>query len=171
MDFQTLIKQRYSVRNFAARPVEEEKLQKILEAGRLAPTACNKQPQRIYVLESQSALAKIRQAVTYAFNAPLVLMICVNEDVAWKNSREPGYSSGEMDACIACTQMMLQAAELGLGTVWVRGYSTEDVTRVFPLPLGERLICLLPLGYPAEDSRPAPQHDQRQPLSEMIKRI
>ena len=171
MDFSQLVRERCSVRKFSEAPVEPEKLRAVLEAGRLAPTACNNQPQRIYVLQSPEALAKIRGVVKYAFNAPIVLMICVNEDAAWKNQREPGFSSGEMDATIVCDHMMLQAADLGLGTTWVRGYTTEDVMRAFPLPLGERLVCLLPLGYPAEDARPAPQHSVRRPMEDLVKTL
>ena len=169
MDFQQLIKDRFSVRKFAPTPIEEEKLTTILEAAQVAPTACNNQPQRIYVLKSKEALTKISSVVKYIFNAPLVFMICVNEDVSWKNSRDAGYSSGEMDASIVCTQMMLQAQALGLGSLWIRGYATEDVTRLFPLPLGERLVCLLAVGYAAPDAKPAPYHTKREPLENIVR--
>lgn len=168
MDFAELVRRRYSVRDFADRPVGEESLRLVLEAARQAPTAGNRQPQKIYVLKSPEALARIRSVTRYAFNAPLVLMICADENVAWKNSRETGYSSAEMDASIACTLMMLQAHALGLGTVWVRGYRTADVEKEFPLPAGERLVCLLPLGYPAEGSRPAAHHFERKPLEDLV---
>ncbi|MCR4666752.1 MAG: nitroreductase family protein [Desulfovibrio sp.] len=168
MEFSDVIKQRYSVRRYSERPVEETKLEAVLEAGRLAPTACNNQPQKIYVLKSGESLAKIRSCIKYAFNAPIVLLVCVNEDDAWKNSREPGYSSGEMDAAIVTTHMMLAAANEGLGSLWVRGYTTTDVLRVFPLPLGERLVCILLLGYPAETSAPSSHHLKRKLLDTMV---
>jgi len=168
MNFTQLITDRYSVRNFSDKAVEDEKLMKILEAGRLAPTAVNYQPQKIYVLKSQEALDKVRKATRMAFNAPVVLIVAYDTTVSWKNKREPGYDSGEMDASIIATHMMLQAQELGLGTLWARGYKTEDIVNAFNIPSHIKPVMLLDLGYPAEESKPAHLHYERKDLKDTV---
>ncbi len=170
MEFLDLAKERYSVRKFADTPVENEKLQKVLEAGHVAPTACNFQPQRIYVLKSEEALSKVRSVTTNAYNAPIVLMVCYDKNISWKGTRfnEPNYDVGETDACIVTTHMMLQAQALGLGTLWARGYCTQNLIDAFELPENIVPVCLLDLGYPAEDAKPGPWHTQRKPLEETV---
>ena len=94
MDFFTLAKNRYSVRKFSERSVEPEKLEKVLEAARVAPTAHNYQPFRIYVLKSKDAIAKIRELTPCAFNAPIVLMVTICRDEQWVNELKKGFLSG-----------------------------------------------------------------------------
>jgi nitroreductase len=170
MDFLTLAKARYSVRRFADTPVEPEKLEKILEAGRLAPTAVNEQPQRIYILKSEEALRKVRGVTSNAYNVPMVLMVCYDKNASWKGTKvgEPDYDAGEMDACIVTTHMMLEAQELGLGTLWARGFCAQDLSDAFHLPEHIVPVCLLDLGYPAKDGQPGPWHTQRKPLEETV---
>lgn len=168
MDFLTLAEKRYSVRSFDPRPVEEEKLRAVLEAARLAPTAINLQPQRIYVLKSEAAREKMASLCPYTFQAPVLLLVCADEERAWHSPIEPGYSSGEADAAIAATHMMLAAAEQGLGTTWVRGFHAGRVQRAFDLPAHIRPVCLLPLGYPGEKARPSRLHTASRELGEMV---
>lgn len=170
MDFYELTKARYSVRKYADKPVEEEKLQKVLAAGAAAPTAKNQQPQRIYVLESKEAIEKIRGITRCAFDAPVVLMVCGNKDAAWTNPFN-NRNSAEMDCSIVTTQMMLQAQELGLGTCWVCWFDTELTKETFGIPENEEIFALLPLGYPAESSKPAAMHDSRKNLTETVVRV
>ena len=108
MELFELAKARYSVRKFADKPVEEEKLQKVLAAGACAPTAKNQQPQKIYVLESPEAIAAIREITTMAFDAPMVLVLCGNPGAGWVNPFN-NRSSCEMDCSIVCTHMMQEA--------------------------------------------------------------
>ena len=172
MNFIELSKARYSVRNFDQRPIESEKLQTILEAGRLAPTATNAQPQRIFVLQSPEMLEKIRSATRMAFNAPVVLMVCYDKTVSWKATRfGEDYDAGEMDASIVTTAMMMQAAELGIGSLWARGFNGPEIAAAFDLPENLHLVCLLDLGYPAADSQPSERHDSRLPLEETVKTL
>lgn len=117
MELLELLKARYSVRRFADKPVEEEKLQLVLEAGACAPTAKNQQPQHIYVLESAAALEKIRAITPCAFDAPVVLLICGNRQEGWTNPFNDRNAT-EMDCSIVTAQMMLEAQSLGLGTTW-----------------------------------------------------
>lgn len=170
MEFNQLIHDRYSVRKYADRPVEEDKLQAVLAAGAAAPTAKNQQPQRIYVLESPEALARIRAITRCAFNAPTVLLICGDRQAAWTNPFNDR-NSAEMDCSIVTTQMMLQAAALGLGTCWVCWFDTEEVRRAFAIPEEQEVFALLPLGYPAEDSHPSGSHASRKPLEETVVRL
>ena len=118
MDFMELAKERYSVRSYSGKPVEQEKIDLILKAAQLAPTAVNFQPQRIYVLKSEEAMAKINRLCRCIYGAPMVFLICSDERKTWKSQTERGYSSGEMDCSIVCTHMMLEAASLDLGSVW-----------------------------------------------------
>ena len=167
MEFNQLVKERFSVRKFAERAIESEKLDQILAAGRVAPTAKNLQPQRIYVLQSQEALAKIREITRCAFNAPVVLLVCGNIKEGWINPFNQRNST-EMDVSIVNTQMMLQAKELGVDSTWVCWFDTEVVKKVFRLPEGMEPFCLLPLGYAAADVTPATSHNQRKALSETV---
>ena len=167
MDFTELVAQRYSVRKYAEQPVEPEKLQAVLEAGRLAPTAKNLQPQRIYVIQSPEALAKVREIVHCAFNAPTVLVCCGDVTRGWVNPHTQ-FNHTETDVAIVTCHMMLKATELGLGTLWVGLFDPQKVTDTFELPEQEIPFALLLVGYAAEDAVPAPAHSARKPLSETV---
>lgn len=160
MSFFDLARARYSVRGFSKRELEREKLDAIIEAGRIAPTARNIQPQRIYVLRSPEAIAKINTLSRCIYGATTVLVVCYDEDAAWKNPARPGYTSGEMDASIVCTHMMLAAADLGVGSCWVGMFSADEVAAALGLPESVKVAALLPLGYPADGVGPnAAMHD------------
>lgn len=167
MDFTELAAQRYSVRNYADRPVEPEKIQAVLEAGRLAPTAKNLQPQRIHVIQSPEALAKIREVTRFAFNAPVVLICCGDVTKGWVNPYTQ-FNHTETDVAIVNCHMMLKATELGLGSLWVGMFDPQKVTDTFELPEQEIPFALLLLGYAAENAAPAPAHSVRKPLSETV---
>lgn len=155
MDFLELCKNRYSVRRYSEREVEQDKIDKILEAAKLAPTACNFQPQRIYVLKSEMAKEKLSSITRMSYGAPVVLLVCYDETISWKNTPETFgeyYEGGEMDATIAGTQMMNMATELGLGTLWSRGFDSKKVHDAFDLPANIRVSFILDVGYPAENS-------------------
>ena len=107
MEFLELARNRYSERSFDSKKLDEKELYKILEAGRIAPTACNYQPQRFYVLKSEEALKKAA-SLTYTYNAPVVLLVCYVKSEAWHNPRD-GFCSGDMDASIAASSMMFES--------------------------------------------------------------
>lgn len=171
MTFLELAKQRYSVRNFQNRPIAEEDLAKILEAAAAAPTACNNQPQRIYIAESEEARQKLASVCRCTFGAPMILVVCYDRTRDWKNKFMPGYESGETDAAIACTHMMLEAWELGIGSCWVGYFNADQVREILGLPENVTVSALLPMGYPAEDAKPLPLHFQSRPIEEMAERI
>lgn len=170
MDLMELARERYSVRKYDPRPVEGEKLARILEAGALAPSAKNQQPQHVYVLESPAAIEKIRSLARCAFDAPVVLLVCGDKDAAWTNPFN-GRNSVEMDCSILATHMMLEAQAQGLGTCWVCWFDTQAVKQAFQLPAGHEPYLLMPLGYPAESSHPSSNHASRRPLSETVTRL
>lgn len=168
MAFIDLARARYSLRQFSPRPVEREKLEQVLQAGRLAPTACNYQPQRILVAESEEALAKIRSCTPCHFNAPVVLVICYDSGASAKRE-STGFDIGVVDASIVATQMMLAAADIGLGTTWVENFEPDLIMRAFALTANLVPVTLLPLGYPADGAKPNERlHNTRRPLSETV---
>ena len=171
MDFLELAKTRYSERSVdSTRPIEEEKLAKILEAGRIAPTAVNFQPQHVYVLKSEEAVKKAA-GLTRIYNAPLVLLVCYDKNIAWKNTRDKYYecfNSGEQDGTNVAASMMYEAADLGVHSVWIRGFDSKAVIESFNLPESIVPVMMLALGYPSSDSKPAPLHTDKRDLSETV---
>lgn len=166
MDFFELAGSRFSVRKFDGRPVETDVIKQILRAGQAAPTACNRQPQRILVINSEEGLAKLRKCTECHFGAPAALLICYDRDECWKRSYD-GKSSGDIDASIAATHMMLAAAALGVGTTWVMHFIPEAVREEFAVPDRLEPTALLVMGYPSEDAEPYPSHTQRKKLDEV----
>lgn len=127
MNFAELSAQRYSLRKFSDRPVEDALLQQVLEAGRNAPTAHNNQPQRIFVLQSPEAMERADACMGSHFHPPVLLAVAYDPAAAW-DREDDGKNHGEIDATIAVTQMMLQAADLGLGTTYVGMFDPEKLT-------------------------------------------
>ena len=166
MEFIDLARNRYSERKFDSAPLENDILYKILEAGRLAPTACNNQPQRFYVLRSADALAKAAK-LTYTYNAPVVILVCYLKAEAWHNPRD-GFCSGDMDASIAASSMMFEAEDLGVHSIWLRGFDAGNVQEAFELPAGTVPSLMLALGYPAEGAAPHKMHSEREPMEEFV---
>ena len=171
MTFQELAKNRYSVRSFRETPIEKEHMDLILEAGRVAPTACNFQPQKIYVARSAEAREKLASVCRCTFGAPVILVVCYDGTRDWKNKLMPGLTSGETDAAIVCTHMMLQAADLGIGSCWVGYFNPDQVAEVLGLPENITVTALLPIGYPAENAEPLPLHSQYRELADTVAEI
>ncbi len=167
MEFSQLIKDRYSVRKFEARPVEEDKIQALLEAARVAPTAVNKQPWRILVLRSPESLAQLKGCTPYTFEAPLALAVCAVKGEAWVRSYD-GQSSEVIDAAIIGTHVMLAAHDLGLGATWVGHFDPAAFSKIYNLPETLAPVAIFPLGYPAAEAKLAPPHEKRRPLADMV---
>ncbi|SDB13660.1 nitroreductase family protein [Eubacterium oxidoreducens] len=169
MDFMTLAKNRFSVRNYEEKQIEKEKMDKILKAAHIAPTAKNWQSARIYVVQSEAGISKLRSLTGCAYNAPTVMLIGYEESEQYFNEMEEGISSGQQDASIVATHMMLEAADLGIGSVWVDVFPNTKTAQAFNLPESVKLVCLMPMGYAAEGTKPAPMHETYRPMDEMIK--
>ena len=166
MTFSNLAQQRYSVRKFDSRPVEREKLAAILEAGRLAPTAVNYQPQRILVVQGED-FEKMQGCTPCLYGQSLALVICYDKNESWKS--RSGREMGDVDAAIVLTQMMYQAEELGIGSLIVGMYKEEVLRERFAIPENLEIVSLLMLGYAARDCEPHPQlHAARKPLEQTV---
>ena len=169
MEFLELAKSRYSVRSFSNKQIENEKLNKILEAAKISPTAANKQPQKIYVLQSQQALQQINTVCKCIFGAPTVLLIVADEMETWKNPFSTNYNTGDIDCSIVCTHLMLQAWELGIGSCWVGYFDLAQVNKAMRLPDNEKIVAILPIGYPSDNAKPSPMHYARKDVDQIVK--
>ena len=167
MEFTELAKKRYSVRKYAQKPIEEDKLKEIIEAGRVAPTARNLQSQKVYVIESKEGLAKIAECSGCTFGAPVVFMFGYDTDIESYDIDTDDHM-GSVDADIVQTHMMLAAADLGLGTCWVKLFDAKAARRAFGIPKNIKLTSLMPCGYPAEDAAPSSMHSSIRPLEETV---
>ena len=170
MDFSELIAKRYSCKKYGSRPLEAEKLQKILEAGRLAPTAKNLQEQHIYVVQSTEGLAKIDRLTPCRYGAPVVLAVAFDRNNVFTY---PGgkRNSGAEDAAIVATHLMLAAANEGVDSCWLNFFDPEALAASLGLGEGEEIVMLLDLGYAAEGTGPLPNHTSRKALSETVSYI
>ena len=169
MNFTELIKSRYSVRKFSDKKIGDADLKILLEAANVAPTACNNQPQKLYVLRSAEAIAKLNNSCKFVFGASTAIIFTSVKEREWKNPFTSEYHTGEIDCSIVCTHVMLQAWELGIGSCWVGYFDPEKVRKAFDIPADEKIIALLPLGYPAADAKPARGHFVNKPLESTVK--
>lgn len=167
MDFLDLAKNRYSCRSFLNKKVEREKIDKILEAGRIAPTARNSQPQRILVLQDKENLEKLSECTRYGWGAPVVMIICYDKDISWKRKYD-NQDEGIVDAGIVTTQMMLEVSNLGLGSTWVGHFDPAKVREVYEIPENFEIVAILPIGYPSEDAKPNERHEERNSIDKMV---
>lgn len=168
MTFLELAKARYSVRSFKKDMIEDEKLNAIIEAGRIAPTACNNQPQKIYIVKSEENRKKLASVCRCTFDAPVIMVVCYDTTRDWKNKKMPGYSSGETDAAIVCTHMMLEAWEQGIGSCWVGLFASDTVKETLGLPDEVTVSALLPIGYPADDAEPLHLHSAYRDVDDTV---
>ncbi len=167
MEFQEVVKNRYSCKKYDGRQVEQSKLDAILEAGRLAPTAKNTQEQRVYVIRSEEALAKVDRATSCRYGASTVLAVAYDSKEVFTY---PGgrYDSGAEDATIVATHLMLAAADAGVDSCWVNFFDPDVLARDLGLPDHERIVMLLDLGYAAEGTGPLPNHGSRKPIADTV---
>ena len=162
MDFLELAKERYSCRQLSDKKVEKEKLDKIIKAGILAPTATNAQPYKIWLIESKEAKAN-----RYQFGAEVFFVVGAKKDAAWVRKFD-NYNFADVDASIVATHMMLEITELGLGTTWVGHFDEPLLKTEFPEMKDYELIAIFPVGYPAQDVKPAERHYVRRTPEEAV---
>lgn len=167
MSFLELAEKRYSCKKFDGRAVDRAQLERILEAGRLAPTAKNLQEQHIYVIESETGLAMVDQATRCRYNAGTVLAITFDKNNVFTM---PGgkYDSGVEDATIVATHIILAAADEGVDSCWVNLFDPDELAKELKLPKNEQLLTLMDLGYGTSEAGPLPRHSDRKPLSETV---
>lgn len=159
MSFLDIAKKRYSVRNFLDKPIEKEKILQVLEAGRIAPSACNNQPWHFIIISDDGLKKKIHEAYPrdWFFSAPVIIVACGDHNKSWK--RRDSKDHCDVDIAIAVDHMTLAAADIGLGTCWVCAFDAEKCHKLLNLPNHLEVIALLPLGYPDCDK---PEKTRRQ---------
>lgn len=165
MEFENVIRKRTAVRKFSDKKLEQDKLDKILEAGRLAPTAKNIQPFKIYVVNSEDGLIKIDKASRCRYGAQTVLIVCGNKEKAYHKN---DYSTYEMDSCIVATHMMLEATNIGVDNIWIESFDESTLRDEFNISNEYIPVCMLPLGYKAEDCPNNPLHEKRKSIEEIV---
>ena len=165
MEFDKVIRKRTAIRKFSDKELEKEKLDKILEAGRLAPTAKNNQPIKIYVVQSDEGIDKINKATRCRYGAKIVLIICGNKEQSFKKD---DFSTYEMDSCIVATHIMLEATNLGVDNIWIEAFDENILRKEFNIPEDLVPVCLLPLGYKAEDCPMNPLHNIRKSIEDIV---
>lgn len=167
MKFIDIAKQRSSVRSYTDKKVEPEKLEKILEAAHVAPTAANLQPVHLIVVQSREGLEKIGKAADI-YGAPAAVIVCADHDKAWVRPFDHK-QTGDIDAAILTDHMMLQAAELGLGSVWVCYFKPDVLSGEFDLPANLEPVNILAMGYSAEKALDPERHQKtRIPVNKLV---
>lgn len=168
MDFLDLAKQRYSCRSFSTKEVEKDKIYKILEAARLAPTARNYQPQRILVLTQKEQLQKIKLCTQYGWNAPVIMIIFFDKLISYKRDKYDNKEFGDIDSSIVTTQMIFEAQSLGLGTTWIGSFNPQKLKEIYGIPENLIPVAILPIGYPSDESNPSNLHFRRNEISSFV---
>lgn len=164
LDFNDLIEQRYSVRSYKSDAVEPEKLQKILEAGRLAPTAANRQAIRILVIKTEKRREELKSIYErdWFTQAPLIIGVCSIPGETWVRKDNKNYS--DVDAAIVMDHMILMATALGLGTCWIAAFDAPAAKRMLKLEDGLEPVVLSPVGY----ARDHLGNKTRKPLNDLV---
>lgn len=161
-----LMRQRCSVRTFADRSIEKEVLRYVLEAARVAPSACNLQPWRLIVVSSREVIGRIAPDWVASSNAPVLIVCCGDHSLAWR--RRDGKDHCDIDVAIAVDHMTLAAAEVGLGTCWICSFDAFQCAAILDLPSHMEPAVLLPIGYPAEFKAADRHVQERKSLEQLV---
>ena len=167
MKFLELAKARYSCRKLSDKPVEPEKIDRILQAAIAAPTAKNAQPYKIWKLTSADAMAKLKQVTNFTFGANLALIIGVKADGAFVRPFDK-MNFAQIDGAIVATHIMLAVEDEGLATTWVGYFDTPKLAEVIPETAGYEIVAMFPIGYAAEGAKPSNRHEDRRALNEVV---
>ena len=157
MDFLKMAHERFSVLEYSERIVEQEKINKIIEAGLAAPTACNFQPQRILIIDNDEGRKKLNHVAASNYYIPAAFLVCYNKQECWTRPMD-GKTSGDIDASIVTTHMMLEATQLGLGSIWVMYWDPEKMKAEFEIDDTLEPVALLIVGYKSEKATPRAGH-------------
>ncbi|MBR5174765.1 MAG: nitroreductase family protein [Bacteroidales bacterium] len=167
MEFNTVIENRYSCRAFAPKPVEQDKVDRILEAGRIAPTAVNRQPVHIWAVSNPDTLGAIKGVTRSNYGAPLILVVGCRPADAWVR-RYDNKNGAEVDASIVATYLMLAAENEGLDTLWVGSFDPDGLAGLLPGTEGYELVAMINVGYPSGESAPSAMHGSRIAMGEFV---
>lgn len=167
MDFITVLQRRYSCRSFSSQPIAPEIIDRIIEAGRIAPTAVNRQPVHIWAITAPETLEAVKGVTRSNYGAPLLLVVGCRPADAWVR-RYDGKNGAEVDASIVATYLMLAAENEGLATLWVGSFDPALLKAILPDADTYELVAIINVGYPAENSKPSLMHGVRKALEEFV---
>jgi nitroreductase len=176
MEFTEVVRLRHSVRTYEDKPVEDEKLERILESGRLAPSARNSQCWAFVVVKNKDTIERIGEACgmlnPWLKKAPMVLVACADPRESISRNGMDYYL---VDIAIALEHIVLAATDLGLGTCWIAGFDEDRVKEILGVPKGIRVVALTPIGYPAEKEgirgsmiKVLARSGRRKPMQELV---
>jgi len=167
MEFSELIQKRYSVRAYQSDPVENDKLEKVLDAARFAPTAANRQPFQLIVIHTKGREAELRRMYhrDWFVQAPIIICAIGLTSHGWVRGAD-GKNYTDVDVAIAMDHLILEAANQGLGTCWIAAFNPDAVRQALGLPEEVEPIAFTPLGYPADQP---PPKKARKLLSELVR--
>lgn len=168
MEFEKVIRDRMAIRKFSNKKISDEIINKILEAGRVAPTAKNLQPIIIYVVSSDEGLRKIDNASRCRYNAPVSLLVCGNVEEAFSRGEHSTYV---IDSCIVATHMLLEATNVGVDSIWIDLFDENVLREEFNIPDKLVPVALIMLGYRSDDCPYSANHDKRKKLDEIVQYI
>lgn len=166
-DFLALAKERYSCRKLSDKPVEQEKVQKIIEAALAAPTAHNMQPEKIWVITKKEDIEKIGKATTCTFGAGLFFVVGAKAEDGWVREYD-NRSFADVDASIVGTHIMMEAEDLGLHSTWVGWFDPNEMKKNFPSMEGYDLVAIFPVGYALPEAHPSRLHADRKKVEEVV---
>ena len=169
MDFYSLARKRYSCRSLSGEAIEPEKIERIIETGLMAPTACNNQPFKLWTITSPEAVEKIASCMRTTWGAKTFIVVGADSEHAW-NRPSDDYNFADVDASIVATHIMMQIEEEGLATTWVGHFKVGELKEAFPSMKPYNLIAIFPIGYSTQDdaSAPGPRHFERKDTDEMV---
>lgn len=170
MEFNTVLQRRYSCREFSPTPIEQEKVDRILEAGRIAPTAVNKQPVHLWAISNPGTLEAIKGVTRSNYGAPLIFVVGCRPADAWVR-RYDGKNGAEVDASIVATYLMLAAENEGLATLWVGSFDPALLRGILPGSEGYELVAMINVGNPAPESQPSPMHGARKAMEDFLTKM
>ena len=166
-NFINLAKKRCSVRAYKDAPVEDDKIQAVLEAGRIAPSACNNQPWKFLVIKSEEGLQKLKEA-SRTFNAPVAIIVFGDPDKVWTRTIDRK-NALDIDTSIAAAHMVLEAEDLGLSTCWICSFKPKVVVKNFNVPKKLVPVHIITLGYDADAKKSPNRHiTEREPLTKIV---
>ena len=168
MEFEKVIRDRMAIRKFSNKKISDEIINKILEAGRVAPPAKNLQPIKIYVVSSDEGLRKIDNASRCRYNAPVSLLVCGNVEEAFSRGEHSTYV---IDSCIVATHMLLEATNVGVDSIWIDLFDENVLREEFNIPDKLVPVALIMLGYRSDDCPYSANHDKRKKLDEIVQYI
>ena len=167
MEFKELAKNRYSSRDLSGGKPEKEKLDNIIETAIIAPTAVNKQPFKIFVMESERAKEVIHEVTKFTFGAETFLVVAADPDQGWVRKYD-GKKFADVDASIVATHIMLEIEDQGLNTTWVGHFNAPLLKENFPEMKDYELIAIFPIGYKGPEGEASERHEQRKTREELV---